>query len=437
MKKVNVALLGLGTVGTGVWKMISSNQDIIAQRTGRLFDIRTILVQNRNKKRSIEGIQDRLTDRFTVVMEQDVDVVIEAMGGLEPAFSYLKQAIARGCHIVTANKELIARHGVELESLAAKKGVQVLFEASVGGGIPILGTLQHFLKANRVHKVTGIVNGTTNYILTQMEEGERDFAEVLAEAQDKGYAEADPTADVEGWDAAHKIAIVSRLVFGTYVNVDDIPRKGISDVTLSELKLANQLGYKLKLLAQTEQLSENGPVTCKVCPTLLPHEHPLAGISGVYNAVQVEGDHVLDVTLVGQGAGEKPTASAIVEDMTNIDRLTSVYAGSKESVLFVPQSHLAGQHIFALVHNDQPVNDVELRAVVNAVEKAGVTVLNWAVHTSEQKTSLALLLHDVDEEWQEALQQLDQGHWKLAHTRPVQSSDEVAHKRSERESVIS
>jgi homoserine dehydrogenase len=420
MKQVNVALLGLGTVGTGVYKMIMTNQDVIARRTGRFFDIRGVLVRDRKKKRQIEGVEKLLTDQFAELFEQKIDVVIEAMGGLEPAFDYVKEAIERGCHVVTANKELIARHGVELEALAEKQGVQLLFEASVGGGIPVLGTLQHFLKANRVYRVMGIVNGTTNYILTQMEERGRSFADVLKEAQEKGYAEADPSADVEGWDATHKITILSRIVFGTFVQVDDVPRQGITDITLSELQLAKKLGYKVKLLAQAEQFGENGPISCSVEPTLVPLAHPLAGIHDVYNAVYVEGDHVQDLTLVGQGAGEQPTASAVVEDLTNVYQLPRVYAGAQKPSLFVSQQGTSGL-TFVLLQSEQPVQEVRLRALFDQIEQTGAEVLQWSILDNQ----VAFLLNQHDDHWQTEVQK--QG-WKDIKIRSVLQYGELPQK---------
>lgn len=403
VEQVNVALLGLGTVGTGVWKMVSSNQDLIARRSGKFFDIKGILIRNLNKKRDLPGIQNLLTNRFEDLFKQPIDVVIEAMGGIEPAFTYVKESIQRGCHIVTANKELIARHGVELSQLAKQHGVQILFEASVGGGIPALGTLQHFLKVNRIRKVMGIVNGTTNYILTQMEEKKRSFVDVLSEAQDRGYAEADPSADVDGIDAVHKLAILIRIVFGINVAVEDIFVEGISDVTLSELELASALGYRMKLIAQAEQFGENGPVMASVRPTLLPIVHPLSKIHGVYNAIYIESDQVQDLTLIGQGAGEKPTASAVVEDLVNVYRLPPVYnIYPSKSLLSVGDSSI-GEN-FILLKMSQVCSKKDQVSFIKLVEQFG-QVKHWTSEVQGQSTVFALIVNGLEQNWEQSLKE--------------------------------
>lgn len=402
MEQVNVALLGLGTVGTGVWKMVSSNQDLIARRSGKFFDIKGILIRNLHKKRDLPGIQNLLTSRFDDLFKQRIDVVIEAMGGIEPTLTYVKEAIKRGCHIVTANKELVARHGVELSQLAKHHGVQILFEASVGGGIPALGTLQHFLKVNRIRKVMGIVNGTTNYILTQMEEEKRSFVNVLSEAQDKGYAEADPSADVEGLDAVHKLAILIRIVFGINVSVEDIFVQGISDVTLSELELAAALGYRMKLIAQAEQFGEDGPVMASVRPTLLPIAHPLSNIHGVYNAIYIESDQVQDLTLIGQGAGEKPTASAVVEDLVNLFRLPPVYDSCPSKSLLSANDASIGEN-FILLKMSHICSEKDQVSFIELMKQFG-QVKNWVSEIQSQSTVFAITVDGLDQNWEEQLQ---------------------------------
>lgn len=320
MAKMNVMLLGCGTVGRGVYKTLIQKRRFIEDRLGIQLSVQSILVRDPNKDRNLPGIDPLLTTQFEVEKLKETDVIIEVMGGVEPAYRYIKQALAHRCHVVTANKELIAKHGVELEARARQYGVQLLYEASVGGGIPLIGVLQNFLKTNRVTELHGILNGTTNYILTQMEQWGRPFEDVLQEAQDKGYAEADPTSDVEGYDAMYKLAIIARLAFGVDVPLRLIHREGISDVTPVELKLARKSGYTIKLLASA-RLEDGQHPHLEVRPMLVPLSHPLAAISDVYNALHVVGDVVQDITLVGQGAGEKPTASAVVEDVTNVYRL--------------------------------------------------------------------------------------------------------------------
>ncbi|SEM68089.1 homoserine dehydrogenase [Lihuaxuella thermophila] len=401
MEQVQVALLGLGTVGTGVWKMLVSNQDVIARRTGRFFNIQTILVRDLKKKRKVSGIEHLLTNDFEDVMKKDVQVIIEAMGGIEPARTYIKRAIEKGCHVITANKELMAVHGVELERLAGQNGVQLFYEASVGGGIPVIGTLQHFLKANRIHKISGILNGTTNYILTQMDLYHRDFSEALKDAQEKGYAEADPTADVEGHDPVRKLAILIRLVFDVHIPVEEIPCKGITDVTAAELQCARSLGYAVKLLAQAEQYGENGPISCSVHPTLLPLSHPLASVHDVYNAIHIEGDQIQDLTLVGQGAGEQPTASAVVEDLCNLERLPSAkLLPSVEPLLFSAGENSCTRFVF--VQTDEPLSDRELPALKDRWEALGVSLKQWHLSVENGESRLGLLVTG----WEKALEEV-------------------------------
>src|SRR5690606_18856970 len=400
--RIDVALLGLGTVGTGVYKMLQSNQDVIARRTGLLFEVKHILVRDPNKKRKVDGVQHLLTTRFEEIMATGVDVVMEAMGGVEPARTYIERAIRTRCHVVTANKELIAKHGAELEKLAREHGVQLLYEASVGGGIPVLGPLQHFLKANRIMRVSGILNGTTNFILTQMGEHQRPFEEVLAEAQRRGYAEADPTADVEGLDAAHKLAILSRLAFGAVVSVDEIARRGITDISPEELELAHRLGYKIKLLAKAEQFGEEGPVALQVGPTLVPLSHPLAGINGVYNAIHVEADTVQDVTLVGQGAGEQPTASAMVEDLCNLFRLPLPRPIPQRRPLVLPVWEEGGAR-FAFIQTKERLDSDISHQVKERLKRLGAVAVEAAPLSEAGGSALALILRRWDPSLQETL----------------------------------
>lgn len=398
--RIDVALLGLGTVGTGVYKMLQSNQDVIARRTGLLFEVKHILVRDPNKKRKVDGVQNLLTTRFEEIMATGVDVVMEAMGGVEPARTYIERAIRTRCHVVTANKELIAKHGAELEKLAQEHGVQLLYEASVGGGIPVLGTLQHFLKANRIMRVSGILNGTTNFILTQMGEHQHSFEEVLAEAQRLGYAEADPTADVEGFDAAHKLTILSRLAFGAVVSVNEIARRGITDISPTELELAHRLGYKIKLLAKAEQFGEEGPVALQVGPTLVPLSHPLSGINGVYNAIHIEADTVQDVTLVGQGAGEQPTASAMVEDLCNLFRLPLPRPLSYRRPLVLPVWEEGGARFVFIETKDRLGSDIS-HQVKERLKRFGTSAVDVAWLPGTERSALAVILR----RWNPSLQE--------------------------------
>lgn len=313
MEAVRIGLLGLGTVGIGVVKTLRLQEQRLTERIGKKVEIVKILVKNPQKERSISIASELFTTSFQDILEADVHVIVEAMGGVDPTGGYLEQAIKQGCHVVTANKELLAKKGRDFIQLANDHGVHFYYEASVGGGIPILSVLRQFLRTNEITSLQGIINGTTNYILTQMEEFGRSYEDVLQEAQQLGYAELDPTADVEGFDALYKLYILSQLVFAKAPRLDWIPRTGISELSLEELMLAKQLGYRFKLLAHAEK--EEGDIRLSVCPSLLPLEHPLAVVKDSFNAVQLSGNIVGDLMFTGRGAGELPTASAVVEDL--------------------------------------------------------------------------------------------------------------------------
>ena len=314
-----IGLLGLGTVGTGT-------AEIILNPSGRHPLLREIAigrvgVRSLDKPRQVQlPAEVMTTDLESIVRDPDIDIVVELLGGLEPARSLILQAIAQGKHVVTANKAVIARYGAEIYTAANEAGVYVLLEAAVGGGIPIIEPLKQSLGANRLQSIIGIVNGTTNYILTQMTDNGADFAEVLAEAQQLGYAEADPTADVDGLDAADKIAILASLGFGGRVKREDVYCEGIRQVSAADINYAEKLGFTIKLLAIAKgfQGYESDILQLRVHPTLVPKQHPLASINGVYNAILVEGEPIGQVMFYGRGAGAGPTASAVVSDIMNI-----------------------------------------------------------------------------------------------------------------------
>ncbi len=318
---IGIGLLGLGTVGAGV-------AAILASPTGRHplvgeLALKRVAVRDLNRPRPIELSGELLTtEPEAVVDDPNVDIVVEVMGGLEPARSLILRAIAAGKPVVTANKAVIARYGEEIAAAAAEKGVYVLIEAAVGGGIPIIEPLKQSLGGNRIQKVSGIINGTTNYILSRMADEGAAYGAVLADAQHLGYAEADPAADVEGGDAADKIAILSYLAYGGSVPRAAIPTEGINTLDARDVAYAAQLGYVVKLLAVAQYLgtAADGAAQLDVCvhPTLLPKGHPLAGVHGVNNAILVEGDPVGQVMFYGPGAGAGPTASAVVADILNI-----------------------------------------------------------------------------------------------------------------------
>lgn len=312
-EKVKIGLLGLGTVGSGVYKALFFQGKKIEERTGKNIEITKILVQNQEKERNILVRPGLLTTDFQAVLHSDIDILIEVMGGIHPAYEYIKAAILKGCHIITANKELMAKHGRELIELANSQRVQLFYEASVAGGIPVLSLLRNFLQTNDVVSLQGILNGTTNYILTKMEENSNSYTDALRDAQQLGFAEADPTADVEGYDPMYKLYILSQLAFGEAQPLQGIKRNGISNLTAGQLRLVGDFGYRIKLLAKAVR-TEKGPVL-SVEPTLIPKEHPLADVKNEFNGVLIKGNIVGDLTLTGRGAGELPTASAVVEDL--------------------------------------------------------------------------------------------------------------------------
>ncbi len=303
---LNIGILGFGTVGSGVVKTLQDND---------LVSIKKIAVRDINKKRSVDLPEGVLTnDAFSVVTDKDIDIVVELIGGINPAYELVKTAIENKKHIVSANKELIATHGEELFELAKKNNVIILYEAAVAGGIPIIMPIKTSLCGNKITKVAGILNGTTNYILTKMTDDHADFAKTLKQAQELGYAEADPTADIEGFDAAYKISILASIVFNQRIDVKNVYREGISKITAIDIKYADELGYKIKLIAKAE-LIDSGKIDIRVHPMLVSQKHLIARIDDVLNAVMIEGFPVGQVIFSGPGAGEFPTASSVIGDL--------------------------------------------------------------------------------------------------------------------------
>ncbi|MCI8479611.1 MAG: homoserine dehydrogenase [Oscillibacter sp.] len=308
---IQIAIMGFGTVGTGVAKVVAENARQIERKLGEPLQVKAILIRHFK-----DGpYRQLMTDDFKKIEEDgDIRVVVETIGGVEAAYAYTKRALAAGKHVVTANKQLVAEHGFELLSLARKKKVNYLFEASVGGGIPILHPLTQCMAANRIDEVYGILNGTSNYILTRMVRTGAFFSDALREAQAKGYAEADPTADVEGLDAGRKICILADLAFGRQVRPEDVPMEGIAKLSLRDVKIAQRAGYRIKLLGRAVRLPGGGR-TAYVAPHFIPEENPMAGVEDVFNAIMVRGNATGDVMFYGRGAGELPTASACVADV--------------------------------------------------------------------------------------------------------------------------
>ena len=319
MKKVKIALLGLGNVGRGVWMILNSNKEEIMKRCGYEVEVAKVLVRDKNKPRGVEIPNELVTTDFNDILNDDsIKIVIEVMGGIEPARDYMIKCMDKKKHIVTANKMLLATGGDELFEKADEKGIMFNYEASVAGGIPIIKGIDESLTANKIETLYGIVNGTTNYILGKMELEDADFGEALKEAQEKGYAEADPTSDIEGFDAQYKLAILASLAFGSKIDVKNVYREGITKIEAVDMKYAKEFKMGIKLLAIAKEV--NGKIELRVHPTMIPKKHPLANVYDSYNAVFIKGNAVGDVMFYGRGAGDLPTGSAVVSDIVSIVR---------------------------------------------------------------------------------------------------------------------
>jgi homoserine dehydrogenase len=324
MKPIQVGLLGIGTVGSGVFNVLNRNQSEIQRRAGRGIEITMVADLDTARAQAVVGPNVKVVnDARAIIANPDIDIVIELIGGYGIAKQLVMEAIAAGKHVVTANKALLAVHGTEIFAAAQAKGVMVAFEAAVAGGIPIIKSLREGLTANRIQWIAGIINGTTNFILSEMRDKGLDFAAALKDAQTLGYAEADPTFDIEGVDAAHKVTLMSAIAFGIPVQFDKAYVEGISKLAAQDIKYAEQLGYRIKLLGITKRVQANGKegVELRVHPSLVPNKRLIANVEGAMNAVMVQGDAVGTTLYYGKGAGSEPTASAVIADLVDITRL--------------------------------------------------------------------------------------------------------------------
>ncbi len=347
MRPIRVGLLGIGTVGGGTWDVLSRNAGEIRRRAGRA--IRIVRVADKDVKKArrlVGGAAQVVGDAWTVVRAPDIDIVVELIGGTGIALKLVLEAIAHGKHVVTANKALLAKHGNRIFKAAQKKGVMVAFEASVGGGIPIIKALREGLAANRIEWIAGIINGTSNFILSEMRDKGLPFAQVLAEAQALGYAEADPTFDIEGVDAAHKLTILSALAFGVPMQFAKAYTEGISRLTQADIGYAEELGYRIKLLGITRRAAKG--IELRVHPTLVPARRLIANVEGVMNAILVKGDAVGATLYYGAGAGSQPTASAVVADLLDVTRLITADPGHRVPHLAFQPDQLSGAPILPM-----------------------------------------------------------------------------------------
>ena len=334
MKTVKVGLIGFGTIGCGMVKILQDNQSQIQSRLGAVLELVKIADLDITTDRGVKVDAGMLTtDAKEVLDHPDIDIVVELIGGYEPARSFILQAIENKKHVVTANKALLAKHGDEVFAAAEKNHIAVGFEASVGGAIPIIRSIKEAFVANRIQAIEGIVNGTANYVLSKMSDGNHDFETALKEAQDKGYAEADPTFDIEGIDSAHKIAVLTRLAYGSPVNLDDIYVQGISSISSLDIKCAHEFGYRIKLLAISK--FDGRAIDVRVHPAMIPESKPMANVNGVLNAIMVCDDMMKENILIGHGAGSLPTGSAVVGDIVEIAR--NILSGAQDRV--PPQSY--------------------------------------------------------------------------------------------------
>jgi homoserine dehydrogenase len=316
-KKVKIGLMGMGTVGTGVIRLVQGHQEDLLHQTGVEIEVARILVQNLSKDRALSINSDIITDDpYNLLHDPEIDVIVEVIGGIEPTKSYILEALEQGKHVVTANKDLMALHGAEILEKASEKKCDVFYEASVAGGIPILRALVEGFSSDRITKMIGIVNGTTNYILSKMSQEGASYEDVLKEAQELGFAEADPTSDVGGLDAARKMSILSTLGFHVGMNLEEVDCEGITKVTSEDIEYGKKLGYVMKLIGIAKQDDEL--IEVSVQPAFVKQSHPLASVNGVYNAVYVHGQAVGETMFYGPGAGELPTATAVVSDLVTV-----------------------------------------------------------------------------------------------------------------------
>ncbi len=397
-RHVRLGLLGCGNVGAALVALIERDRDEIATRTGVLLDVTRVAVRSLSKERGLalpDGVLT--TDGASVATDPDVDVVVEVLGGIEPARGYITAALHAAKPVVTANKELLANVGGELAEVAEGAGVDLLFEAAVAGAIPLIRPLRESLVGERITRVMGIVNGTTNFILTQMAERGTGYAEALAEAQSLGFAERDPTADVEGYDAGAKAAIIATIAFGSQVVAGDVYHEGISNIGAADIAYAEQMGYRIKLLAICETFDDDS-VAVRVHPTMVPVGHPLAAVSGSFNAVFVEGASVGELMFYGRGAGGLPTASAVLGDVIdaaqNLAKSTHASIGSIGRCRIRPIDELSSAFYVNLEVSDEPG---VLAAVAGVFGGHGVSIRSMEQEGLDDQARLVFITHEASE----------------------------------------
>jgi homoserine dehydrogenase len=407
MKPIQVGLLGIGTVGSGVFTVLARNQEEIKRRAGRGIRIHTVADLNTQRAQElVKGQAEVVDDARKVIQNPEIDIVVELIGGYGIAKDLVLEAIAAGKHVVTANKALIAVHGNEIFKAAHAKGVMVAFEAAVAGGIPIIKALREGLSANRIEWIAGIINGTTNFILSEMRDKDLDFNTVLKEAQRLGYAEADPTFDIEGIDAAHKATIMSAIAFGVPMQFSQAHVEGITQLSAVDIKYAEQLGYRIKLLGITKK-NPNG-IELRVHPTLVPTKRLLANVEGAMNAVQVHGDAVGTTLYYGKGAGSEPTASAVIADLVDVTRLQTADPENRvphlafqpdalQNIPILPMAEVTTSYYLRLAVADQAGVLAEITRILAAHGVSIDALLQKEAAEGESQTDLVILTHETKE----------------------------------------
>ncbi|MEP6754369.1 MAG: homoserine dehydrogenase [Chthonomonadales bacterium] len=407
-ESINIGILGLGVVGSGTVSLLNQNREAIEQKVGMPVRIRKIAVRDLNKRRSIEVDRSLITNNpIEVLDDPEIDILCELIGGVSPAREYVMRALKMGKHVVSANKELIAKEGHLIIAEADRLKLDFQFEGAVGGGIPIIQPMRNALAGNQIREMMGIVNGTTNYILTRMTQENADFETVLRDAQALGYAEADPTSDVGGFDAQYKIAILSTIAFNTRVNVSDVYVEGITHIAKRDIECARELGYVIKLLGIANRIGDDG-MQVRVHPALLPVGHPLASTNDVYNAVYIRGDAVGDVMFYGRGAGQMPTGSAVVGDIIDVCR--NIRFGSTgrvsnicfENKKMVPMDQVECKYYLRMLVEDRPRvlssiagvlgdHDVSIQSVVQKAAANDKAEIIWVTHEVREGNMRAAL----------------------------------------------
>jgi homoserine dehydrogenase len=407
MQSIKIGLIGFGTVGRGTWDVLRRNQHEITRRAGRGIEVAAIAVRSAARVREIvAGAVPVYADPAQLLARDDIDIVVELIGGYEPARTLVLDAINRGKHVVTANKALLARHGNEIFEAARARGVMVAFEAAVAGGIPIIKALREGLTANRIEWIAGIINGTSNFILSEMRAKGLPFDAVLAEAQRLGYAEADPTFDIEGIDAAHKLALLAAIAFGVPINVDAAYTEGISKLAAEDIRYAEQLGYRIKLLGITKRTPKG--IELRVHPTLVPMQRLIANVEGAMNAVLVKGDAVGVTLYYGKGAGAEPTASAVVADLVDVTRMHTAdpenhvphlafQPEAMAEVPWLPIDATVTSYYFRMRVADQPGVLADITRILADGRISIDTMFQREPSEGENQTDIVMLTHDAIE----------------------------------------